>query len=78
MVEVVAAVGGAVLTACFLSVGSISFRSRQSRDDFIRLTTAMESVEKRIESVHTDVKDIYCRLNHVDRAVANLQARQIQ
>ncbi len=78
MVEVVAAVGGAVLTACFVSVGSISFRSRQNRDDFVRLTTTMEAVEKRIESVHTDVKDIYCRLNHVDQAVASLKARQPQ
>ena len=76
--EIIGAIGGAVVTACFVSVGSISLRSRQSRDDFVRLTTTMEAVEKRIESVHVDVKDIYCRLNHVDRAVANLQARQIQ
>ena len=36
MVEVAAAVGGALLTACFVSVGSISYRGRQSRDDLVR------------------------------------------
>ena len=73
--EIIAAIGGAVLTACFVSVGSISLRSRHHRDDFVRLTTTMEAVEKRIETMHTDVKDIYCRLNHVDRAVVDLKAR---
>ena len=36
MVEVIAAVGGAMMTACFVSVGSVSYRGRQS-DDLVRI-----------------------------------------
>ena len=42
MVELAAAVGGALLTACFVSVGSISYRGGQSRDDLVRNTTAVK------------------------------------
>ena len=42
MVEVIAAVGRAMMTACFVSVGSIAYRGRQSRDDLVRNTTAIE------------------------------------
>jgi len=38
VVEVIAAVGGAMMTACFVSVGSVSYRGRQSRDDLVRNT----------------------------------------
>ena len=48
MVEVVAATTAALLTACFVSVGSISLRSRQQRDDHIRLTSAVTSLENRV------------------------------
>ena len=37
MVEVIAATAGALLTACFISVGSVSYRGRQSRDDLVRI-----------------------------------------
>ena len=56
MVEVVAAVGGALLTACFVSVGSISYRGRQSRDDLVRNTTAIELLTTKIDDMHDDMK----------------------
>jgi len=49
VIEVIAATGGALLTACFVSVGSISYRGRQSRDDLVRNTTAIELLTAEIK-----------------------------
>ena len=76
MVEVVAATAGALLTACFVSVGSISFRNRQQRDDLVRIQTSVEALSERVIDVHTDVKDIYSRLRHVDIELAKLNKAQ--
>ena len=76
MVEVIAATAGALLTACFVSVGSISFRNREQRDDLVRIQTSVESLNNHIVDMHTDVKDIYSRLNHVDIELAKLRQAQ--
>ena len=76
MAEVIAATTAALLTACFVSVGSVSFRSRQQRDDHIRLTSAVTSLENRVINMHTDVRDIYSRLRHVDIELAKLTKTQ--
>ena len=52
MVEVIAAVGGAMMTACFVSVGSVSYRGRQARDDLVRNTTAIELLTTKIDDMH--------------------------
>jgi hypothetical protein len=76
MVEVIAATAGALLTACFVSVGSISLRNRQQRDDLVRIQTSVEALSERVIDVHTDVKDIYSRLRHVDIELAKLNQAQ--
>jgi len=76
MVEVVAATAGALLTACFVSVGSISLRNRQQRDDLVRIQASVEALSERVIDVHTDVKDIYSRLRHVDIELAKLNKAQ--
>ena len=76
MVEVIAATTAALLTACFVSDGSISLRSRQQRDDHIRLTSAVTSLENRVINMLTDVRDIYSRLRHVDIELAKLTKTQ--
>ena len=76
MVEVIAATAGALLTACFVSVGSISLRNRQQRDDLVRIQTSVEALSERVIDVHTDVKDIYSRLRHVDIELAKLTKTQ--
>jgi len=76
MVEVIAATAGALLTACFVSVGSISFRNRQQRDDLVRIQTSVEALSKSVIDVHSDVKDIYSRLRHVDIELAKLTKTQ--
>ncbi len=76
MIEVVAAVGGALLTACFVSVGSISYRGRQSRDDLVRNTTAIELLTDKIDSMDDNMKEIFHRLKEVELAVVELKPRR--
>ena len=76
MVEVIAATAGALLTACFVSVGSVSLRNRQQRDDLVRIQTSVEALSERVIDVHSDVKDIYSRLRHVDIELAKLTKTQ--
>ena len=76
MIEVAAAVGGALLTACFVSVGSISYRGRQSRDDLVRNTTAIELLSDKIETMHDDMREVFHRLKEVELAVVELKPRR--
>jgi|TARA_R100000329_G_scaffold17087_1_gene17347 hypothetical protein len=76
MVEVIAATGGALLTACFVSVGSISYRGRQSRDDLVRNTTAIELLTDKIDDMQDNMKEIFHRLKEVELAVAEIKPRR--
>ena len=76
MIEVIAAVGGALLTACAVSVGSISYRGRQSRDDLVRNTTAIELLTDKIDSMDDNMKEIFHRLKEVELAVVELKPRR--
>ncbi len=76
MIELTAALGGALLTACFVSVGSISYRGRQSRDDLVRNTTAVELLSDKIEIMHDDMREIFHRLKEVELAVVELKPRK--
>ena len=76
MIEVAAAVGGALLTACFVSVGSVSYRGRQSRDDLVRNTTAIELLSGKIDSMDDNMKEIFHRLKEVELAVVELKPRR--
>ena len=76
MIEVIAATGGALLTACFVSVGSISYRGRQSRDDFVRNTTAIELLSTKIDDMHDDMKEVFHRLKEVELAVVEIKPRR--
>ena len=76
MIEVVAALGGALLTACFVSVGSISYRGRQSRDDLVRNTTAIELLTDKIEVMHDDMREVFHRLKEVEVKVAEIKPRR--
>ena len=76
MIEVIAATGGALLTACFVSVGSISYRGRQSRDDLVRNTTAIELLSTKIDDMHDDMKEVFLRLKEVELAVVEIKPRR--
>ena len=76
MIEVIAATGGALLKACFVSVGSISYRGRQSRDDLVRNTTAIELLSTKIDDMHDDMKEVFHRLKEVELAVVEIKPRR--
>ena len=76
MVEVIAATGGALLTACFVSVGSISYRGRQSRDDLVINTTAIELLTDKIDDMQDNMKEVFHRLKEVELAVAEIKPRR--
>ena len=76
MIELAAAVGGALLTACFVSVGSISYRRRQSRDDLVRNTTAIELLTNKIDTMHDDMREIFHRLKEVELSVVELKPKR--
>ena len=76
MIELIAATGGALLTACFVSVGSISYRGRQSRDDLVRNTTAIELLSTKIDDMHDDMKEVFHRLKEVELAVVEIKPRR--
>lgn len=76
MIELAAAVGGALLTACFVSVGSISYRGRQSRDDLVRNTTAIELLTNKIDTMHDDMREIFHRLKEVELSVVELKPKK--
>tara|TARA_R100000781_G_C4056414_1_gene119521 strand:+ start:485 stop:715 length:231 start_codon:yes stop_codon:yes gene_type:complete len=76
VVELAAAVGGALLTACFVSVGSISYRGRQSRDDLVRNTTAIELLTDKIDTMHDDMREIFHRLKEVELSVVELKPKR--
>ena len=76
MVEVIAAVGGAMMTACFVSVGSVSYRGRQSRDDLVRNTTAIELLTNKIDTMHDDMREIFHRLKEVELSVVELKPKR--
>tara|TARA_X000001382_G_scaffold107300_1_gene82943 strand:+ start:700 stop:930 length:231 start_codon:yes stop_codon:yes gene_type:complete len=76
VIELAAAVGGALLTACFVSVGSISYRGRQSRDDLVRNTTAIELLTDKIDTMHDDMREIFHRLKEVELSVVELKPKR--
>ena len=76
MIEVIAATSGALLTSCFISVGSVSYRGRQSRDDLVRNTTAIELLTDKIDNMHDDMKEVFHRLKEVELAVAEIKPRR--
>ena len=76
MIEVIAATGGALLTACFVSVGSISYRGRQSRDDLVRNTTAIELLSTKIDDMHDDMKEVFHSLKEVELGVVEIKPRR--
>ena len=76
MIEVIAATGGALLTAIFVSAGSLSYRGKKNREDFVSLLTKVELICEKMDDMHADMRDIYGRLNSLDIAVAELKPKR--
>ena len=76
MVELIAATGGAVLTAIFVSAGSLSYRGKKNREDVVTLVTKVELISEKMDDMAADMRDIYGRLNSLDIAVAEIRTKR--
>lgn len=76
MVELIAATGGALLTAIFVSAGSLSYRGKKNREDVISLIAKVELMMDKMDEMHDDMRDIYGRLNSLDVSVAELRPKR--
>ncbi len=80
MIEVAAAVAGAVITAGAMGFGASNRRATEGREAIIRLTAAVENVAVRLDEIHVDIradrKETYARLNNLEVRVTKLEASQ--
>jgi outer membrane murein-binding lipoprotein Lpp len=79
MVEIIAAVAGAVISVAALGAANASQRNDQSRDAVIRLTVAVEHIATQLEQMHNDMKEAqketFGRLSTIEQRVSKLEAR---
>ena len=78
MIEIIAAAIGGSITVGAIGIGAVSSRSREGRDAVIRLSSAVENVATRLETLHVDIKadrrETFSRLNSIEQRVAKLEA----
>jgi hypothetical protein len=79
MIEVLAAVAGAAITATAMGLGGFSRRNDEARTAVIRLTTSVEHIATQLEVIHTDMREAnretYTRLNSVEQRVSKLEGQ---
>jgi len=79
LIEVVAAVVGAMIGIAGVTASGLSSRSRDNREEAVRLTVAVESIAERLDSLHLDMKAdrsaIYKLLNEQGNRITALESR---
>jgi len=79
VIEIIAAAIGGSITVGAIGIGAVSNRSREGRDAVIRLSSAVENVATRLETLHVDIKadrrETFSRLNSIEQRVAKLEAQ---
>ena len=79
VIEIVAAVVGAVIGIAGVSAAGMGSRNRDNREEAVRLTVAVESIAERLDSLHIDMKAdrsaIYKLLNEQGNRITALEAR---
>ena len=82
MIELLAAVAGASITAAGMSLTAATRQNMQTRETIVRLATAVENLSDRLDEFHSDVKannsEIFQRLRTVESAIAKLEAQYRQ
>ena len=82
MIEVLAAVAGAVITVAAMGLGGFTRRNDEARTAVIRLTTAVEHIAEQLSVIHADMRDAnretFGRLNLVEQRVSKLEAHPRQ
>jgi len=80
LVEIVAAAVGAIIGIAGVTASGLSSRSRDNREEAVRLTVAVESIAERLDSLHLDMKAdrsaIYKLLNEQGNRITALESRE--
>ena len=78
MIEVLAAVAGAVITVAAMGLGGFTRRNDEARTAVVRLTTSVEHIAEQLSVIHADMRDAnretFGRLNSVEQRVSKLEA----
>ena len=82
MIEVLAAVAGAVITVAAMGLGGFTRRNDEARTAVIRLTTSVEHIAEQLSVINADMRDAnretFGRLNLVEQRVSKLEAHPHQ
>ena len=77
MIEVWAAICGALITAAALGFSGFTRQNQQGRDSLVRLTTAVDNLTSRLDLVHQDIRqtnqEVFERLRTLESSVARLE-----
>ena len=77
MIEVIAAVAGAVIGIAGMGAMGFTRRNDEARDAVIRLTSAVEHIATQLEVLHLDIKEdrkeTFSRLSSVEQRVTKLE-----
>lgn len=82
MLELLAAVAGASITAAAMSINAAGKQNIQTRETIVRLATAVENLSERLDEFHSDVRannsEIFQRLRTLEGTTAKLEAQYRQ
>ncbi len=71
---------GAIIGIAGVTASGLSSRSRDNREEAVRLTVAVESIAERLDSLHLDMKAdrsaIYKLLNEQGNRITALESRE--
>ena len=77
MVEILAAICGAAVSATVLATGSSVRRANEGREALVRLTVGLESISSKLEQLHVDIrsdrKEIFGRITSLETRVARME-----
>jgi len=76
VIELIAATGGAILTAIFVSAGSLSYRGKKNREDVVSLLAKVELMMDKMDENHEDLREIFSRLNKIEVHLAEIKPRR--
>ena len=77
MIEIIAAIASAAIGGAAMGLRGMSAQARENREVIIRLSIGMESIAKRLEELHMDIKadrsELFGRLTSLEQRTSRLE-----
>lgn len=77
MIEIIAAIASAAIGGAAMGLRGMSAQARENREVIIRLSIGMESIAKRLEELHMDIKadrsELFGRLASLEQRTSRLE-----